>query len=208
MRPPIPVLAPAVLGLLLLVSAAGVPAQPASGPVPIAQAAGPSAPHALARADITFMKNAAQAGHAEKAAAQLALQRSKHTQVRAFAQQMVDEHGKAHAELAALAAARHVTLPDKLSITQRASLKLLATAADDKFDQRYAKSFGVRAHRDAVALFQKAANRAADAQLRAFAAKTLPVVQQHQTQAEDLLRAVERDARPEQSAAGGAPPRR
>jgi putative membrane protein len=193
-------------GVLALLAAGALPAQPASGP-PAAASAAASAARALARADINFMQNAAQAGHAEMEASKLALQRARHTQVRAFAQQMVDDHGKAGQELATLAAAKQVKLPDKPSITQRASLKLLSTAADDKFDERYAKSFGVRAHRDTVALFQKAANGVADAELRAFAGKTLPVVQQHLTQAEEMLRAVERDGKPGQPAAASAPKR-
>ncbi|NRF66186.1 DUF4142 domain-containing protein [Aquincola sp. S2] len=165
---------------------------------------------ALTRADGNFMKEAAQAGQVEVEASKIALQRARHTQVRAFAQQMVDDHGKVQQELVALAALKSLKLQDKPSVAARTGLKLLATADEAKFDERYAKSYGVRAHRDAVALFQKAANRAVDPEVRAFAAKTLPVLQQHLTQAEDMRQAVERDAKAslQSAAASAAAPKR
>lgn len=169
-------------GAALAVSAAVAQPNPPSPPTP------PSAPSTpasttvsgrLAPADLSFMKDAAEAGAAEIEASRLALQRAAHADVKSFAEQMVSDHGKAGSELAALAAAKQVPLPAGPSLFHKARLKLLDASKGTSFDKRYAALAGVKAHEDAVKLFQKAAASAQDADVKAFAAKTLPTLQHH-----------------------------
>ena len=133
----------------------------------------------LPRADVAFMKQAAENGHAEVESSQLALSKATDAQVKAFAQQMVDDHTKAGKELAALAASKGVTLPDGPSLVQKAKLKLLSTADGADFDRRYSESMGISAHRETIELFRKAAAEARDPEVKAFASKTLPTLQHH-----------------------------
>jgi len=140
---------------------------------------GLAATTAQARSDASFMKEAAQAGSAEVEASRLAQTKAQRTDVKTFAQTMIDDHTKVGAELKQLAASKKVTLADGPSITQKGELKLIDAGADAKFDERYVKSFGVKAHEDAVKLFQEAANEAKDADVKAFAQKTLPGLQHH-----------------------------
>lgn len=151
-----------------------------AGPV-AAQGAGK-----LARADVAFLKQAAQNGLAEVEASKLALGKAHNTQVKGFAQQMVDDHGKAHEELKALASAKGVELPAGPSVKHKANMKSLQTADGAAFDRRYADSLGVAAHEDTVKLFQKASTSAADPDIKAFATKTLPTLQHHLQMAKDL----------------------
>ena len=74
----------------------------------------PATAHAdkLARADAAFLKQAARNGLAEVEGSKLAVGKASNTQVKGFAQQMVDDHGKAHEELKALAATKGVELPE------------------------------------------------------------------------------------------------
>lgn len=148
--------------------------------------------HKLARGDTAFLKQAAQNGHAEIEGSKLALSKGTHAQVKAFAQQMVDDHTKASQELAALAAGKGVELPSEPSLAQKAKLKLLAQRDGESFDRHYAESIGVAAHEDTVKLFKKAAEQAKDADLKAFATKTLPTLEQHLQHAKDLKAATDK----------------
>jgi putative membrane protein len=104
----------------------------------------------------------------------LAIDKALNTQVKGYAQQMIDDHTQANVALKALAVKRGVELPTEPSLGQKARLELLGSADGAAFDRRYAESFGVSAHRDAVRLYQKAAAGADDAEVKAYAARTLP----------------------------------
>jgi putative membrane protein len=151
--------------------------------------AGERAGHAkgnLARADTAFMKQAAEHNHAEIESSRLTVQKARDPTVKAFAQQMVTDHGKTGQELAALASAKGVELPDGPSMMQKAKLKLLEAADGADFDRRYSETMGLAAHRDTIALFQKASKGARDADVKAFATKTLPALQHHLEMAQKL----------------------
>jgi putative membrane protein len=64
---------------------------------------------------------------------------------------------------------------------------MLSTADGSDFDRRYAESMGVDAHEDTIELFEKAAGSAEDADIKAFAQKTLPKLQQHLKMARELV---------------------
>lgn len=145
----------------------------------------------VAHVDAAFMKNAAEAGLAEVEAAKLAATKATNTQVKSFAQQMVDDHTKVADELKALATSKGVTLPTEPSMMQKAKLKTLESADGATFDKRYADSFGVKAHEDTVSLFQKEASKAKDADVKAWAEKTLPGLQHHLEMAKDLQKSTD-----------------
>lgn len=138
-----------------------------------------TATSALARSDADFMKQAAQNGAAEIEASKLAQQKAQNAEVKAFAEKMVADHTKTSEELKALAATKKVTLPDGPSMKQKGELKMISAGDDAKFDARYTKTFGVKAHEDTIKLFQEAADRATDADVKAFAQKTLPALKEH-----------------------------
>lgn len=144
----------------------------------------------VAHADAAFMKKAAEAGLAEVEASKLAASKASNTQVKSFAQQMVDDHSKANDELKALAASKGVTLPTEPSMAQKAKLKLLQGADGANFDKRYAESFGLKAHEDTVSLFQKESQKAKDPEVKAWAEKTLPTLQHHLEMAKDMDKSV------------------
>ncbi|WP_280156240.1 DUF4142 domain-containing protein [Piscinibacter sp. XHJ-5] len=158
----------------------------------------------LASADVAFLKQAAQGGLAEVESSKLAVSKASNTQVKGFAQQMVDDHTKANEELKALASAKGVALPTEPSVAQKAKLKLLESADGASFDRRYADSMGVAAHEDTVKLFQKASTSAADPQVKAFATKTLPTLQHHLQMAKDLKSTTSKDGDVSASGTGKA----
>lgn len=138
----------------------------------------------VAKADSDFLKQAAQNGHAEVEASKLAQTKATQPDLKSFAQKMVDDHTKTNQELMALAKSKGVELPDGPSLMQRAKLKMLAGADGEKFDRRYAEDFGVKAHEDTIKLFREGAEKAQDSEVKAFAQKKLPALQQHLTMAQ------------------------
>ena len=141
---------------------------------------------AHARSDKSFMKAAAHAGAAEIEASKLAQTKAKSADVKSFADSMVTDHTKVADELKALAASKNVKLPDGPSVTQKAELKLIDAGDNDKFDERYAKNFGVKAHEDTIKLFEEASREAKDPEVKAWAAKTLPGLKHHLEMAQAL----------------------
>jgi len=141
---------------------------------------------AFARSDASFMKQASENGNAEVEASKLAQTKAKRPEVKAFADQMVTDHTKVGDELKQLAASKKVELPTEPSMMQKGKLKAINTGSDDKFDDRYSREFGVKAHEDTIKLFQTAAKEAKDADVKAFAQKTLPSLQGHLEMARKL----------------------
>ena len=143
----------------------------------------------LAHADSSFIENASQSGLFEVEESQLALSRSQNTQVKAFAQQMVDDHTKANQELMGLAQQKGVKVADKPSMMMRGKIDVLK-ARKDGFDHHYAES-QVNAHESTIKLFRKEAQDGKDADVKAWAAKMLPALEHHLQMAQDLRKATD-----------------
>jgi len=140
----------------------------------------------LSHEDKSFLKDAAEAGNAEVEASKVALEKSGNADVKAFAQQMVDDHGKAGTELKGLADQKGVKVDDGPSTAKKAEIKVLSGRKGSSFDQHYAESIGVKAHEDTVKLFQKEVDKGTDADVKAWAQKTLPALQHHLEMARQL----------------------
>ncbi|HEY8877218.1 MAG TPA: DUF4142 domain-containing protein [Roseateles sp.] len=141
---------------------------------------------AHARSDESFMKEAAHAGAAEIEASKLAQTKAKSADVKSFADTMIADHTKVADELKALAASKNVKLPDGPSVKQKAEIKLIDAGDNDKFDERYAKNFGIKAHEDTIKLFEDASREAKDPEVKAWATKTLPGLKHHLEMAQAL----------------------
>lgn len=129
-----------------------------------------------------FWLEAAQGGMTEVELSQLALQKSQNEEVKTFAQMMVDDHTKANDELKTLAQSKGVTLPTEMNAKQMATKDKLNGLSGDAFDREYMKTM-VKDHDKTVKLFQKQADSGKDEEVKAFAAKTLPTLQGHQSKA-------------------------
>ena len=140
----------------------------------------------LSGQDKSFLKDAAEGGNAEVSASQVALDKSTNADVKTFAQMMVDDHGKAGTELKGLADQKGVKVSDTPTITKKTEIKMLSERKGSSFDQHYADSIGVKAHQDTIKLFQKEVDKGSDADVKAWASKTLPTLQHHLEAAQAL----------------------
>jgi putative membrane protein len=129
-------------------------------------------------ADKTFVTSAGMAGLAEVQYGNLALQKSENADVRAFAQRMVTDHGKSNTELAQLVTAKGLALPAELAGKHQQGYEHLEGLGGAEFDRAYMQHM-VSDHQEAVTLFQNASTSATDTDIRGFATRTLPVLQEH-----------------------------
>lgn len=133
-----------------------------------------------------MLEDLAHANLAEVAASRLALEKSQNTQVRTFAQQMIDDHQKAYQELQQLGQAKQMTVPNETDFQHKAIATALRLLSGELFDKQYLRQVGVNDHRRTVDLLQKIQAGAFDAELKSYAAKLLPVVQRHLQQARQM----------------------
>jgi len=136
-----------------------------------------------------FIETAAQDGLAEVELGQTAQQTAQTPQVKEFASRMVTDHGKANDELKTLASSKGVQVPSETDKSHKKDAEKLNKASADKFDKDYMDHM-VKDHKKDVKEFEKQAKNAKDADVRSFASKTLPVLQEHMRLAESTQQAV------------------
>lgn len=169
-------LALVALAALTLSAAPAVWAQSGATPAPAAKAEDASK---LDRSDRKMLEDLAQGNIAAVEVGKMALEKSQNADVKKFAQQMVDDHGKALGEVQALATAKNVTLPDGPGTMAKAKATALKALSGNLFDKEYAKRAGVGDHESTVKLLQKIQKDGKDSDLKALASKMLPTVEQH-----------------------------
>jgi len=134
-----------------------------------------------------FVQKAALSDMYEVEAGKIASQKGQSDTVKNFGQMMVDAHSKTTKELKDIVASNNikVDLPNKLDSKHQKLIDDLKAASDADFDKTYAKQ-QVDGHQDAVSLFDAYSKKGDNAPLKAFAQKTLPVIQQHLEEAKKL----------------------
>lgn len=127
-----------------------------------------------------FALSAATAGMMEAEAAGIAVKRSKNPSVKAFATRSLNDHSKVNEELKRIAEEKGLQPAQTLPATLAGHLAELNTLSDRAFDVQYLRMM-INDYKNTLQLFTDG-SRLADGQLKAFAIKTLPVIeQQYQT---------------------------
>ncbi|MDB5432655.1 MAG: hypothetical protein JWP35_3771 [Caulobacter sp.] len=164
---------------------AATPAEQAATPDANPAATVPTPSNEAAATD--FVPKAAASDMFEVAAAKVALKRSTNPEVKKFAQMMIDAHTKSTAALKKALADSSSTVAPPAALPQDLQDKLDdLTKADAKdFDKKYADG-QVDAHQSALNLMQRYAQDGDVPAIKAFAASTAPVVQEHLNMAEGL----------------------
>lgn len=147
---------------------------------------GTAATSTLSRADRKMVIDMAMANMSEIEAARTAQSKSQNDQVKNFAQQMIDDHTKALGEVQQLAQAKGVTLPTELDRTHKAKTDRLARLSGEEFDRAYMSQAGVADHKKTHDKLAHVQSRAKDPDVKALAARTLPIVDQHLNSAQQL----------------------
>lgn len=162
----------------------------------------------LSRADQKMVKDMAMANLAEIEAGRMAQTKSQNEQVKNFAQQMIDDHTKALSEVQQLAQAKGVALPTELDRTHKRRADKLASLSGDAFDRAYMSQSGVADHKKTHGLLRQAQTRAKDPDVKALAARTMPIVDQHLNSAQQLHKDTARGSGATQGTTGSSTDKR
>jgi len=145
----------------------------------------------MKEADSSFAMKAAQGGMAEVELGNLAMQKATDAKVKAFAQQMVTDHTKANDDLKSVATKDGMTLPTTLDSKDMSTKSKLSNLQGADFDKSYMEDM-VSDHEKDVSEFQHEADHGTNPDLKAFAQRTLPVLQNHLQMAKDALAEVKK----------------
>jgi putative membrane protein len=157
------------------------PAPPPAPPPPAAPPPPPGPP--TASSDQEFINLAAGANASEIGMGRLAQGKAASRAVKAFGARMVSDHGKAERQLESLAKRLKIAPsppPDQPPPD-------LLTASGPDFDRQYIGMM-IKAHQDAIALFESEANGGQDPRVKRFARSTLPTLHRHLREAESIGR--------------------
>ena len=149
-------------------------------------AAGGAAGAKLSSADQKALKDMAMADMAEVETGKLAVSKAQSAEVKAFGQQMIDDHGQALAKVQALAQARGVTLPTELDSKHKAMSAKLEKMSGADFDKAYMAGAGVKDHKDTHSKLMSDAKKIKDPEVKALADQHMPVVEQHLKAAQQM----------------------
>ena len=135
--------------------------------------------------DQQFLRRAADDNLAEVEMARLALQKATSQQVKNFAQNMVKDQGKAKDQLEKIGSSKHVDLPKGLSSKNKATKDRLAKFSGKQFDNAYMAEM-LKNNKEDVATFLRERDSAKDMDIKEFADKSLPTLESHLKQAENI----------------------
>jgi putative membrane protein len=154
----------------------------------------------LPRGEEKFLKEVAAGNMAEVKLGELAQQRAASDSVKQFGKRMATDHQKAYDELKQIASQKSVAVPTALDRSHQRLYDRLAKLSGAEFDRAYMKEM-VKDHDKDVKAFQKEADAGKDPDIRAWAAKTLPTLKEHQDQAKQVMASVQGKGSPAASPA-------
>jgi len=152
-------------------------------------AAGAATGAKLSSADEKAVKDMAMADMAEVATGKLAQSKGQSAEVKAYGQQMIDDHGAALAKVQAVAQARNVTLPTDVDAKHKAMAAKLEKMSGADFDKAYMAQAGVKDHTEVHKKLMADAKKIKDPDVKALADAHMPVVEQHLKSAQQMASA-------------------
>ena len=133
---------------------------------------------ALSNGDKQFMVMAAKANMTEAHEAQAAENQGTRSDVKALARMMDQDHTKAYEDLAGLAAKLNVAIPKGIDIAKDAAFERTAHLKGERYDHAFAMD-EVTSHKSALAAFRREAEHGQDADVKAYASKMIPILENH-----------------------------
>ena len=133
----------------------------------------------------TFVSKALSGGMLEIELGKVAQKKATTKDSRDFGAQMIADHTKAGNELKAIAGKKNITPPTAMLPEHQEVYDRVSKLSGKEFDTEYVNAM-VMDHEKTVALFTKGSTEPEDADIKAFAAKTLPVIQMHTNMAKAM----------------------
>lgn len=165
----------------------GVP----NGPGVIPEGPMPGSNPEIVMSDKSFVKRAADQNATDVELAKLAEEKGSSDAVKEFGKRVVEDHQKDNPALATAAAKVNVDVPTELPHSAKKTRDKLAKLSGPDFDRAYAKLM-LNEQKDNVQLFTQEAQVGQIPEVKGYAAKTLPTVEQHKKMAEELTASVKK----------------
>lgn len=137
------------------------------------------------KADSKWIREVAADNMLEVDLAKVAERRATNAAVKQFAQRMDTDHNRANDDLRSMASSHGFPFKPELGRKHEAKVDQLQKSTSKEFDRAYMRSM-VQNHTDDVAYFENEGMHAQSAPVRDYAAKYLPILQQHLTLARQV----------------------
>lgn len=128
--------------------------------------------------DAQFLVDASEMNMEGVSLGQLAQQKGGSSHVKELGKMMEDQHTISLNELIALAQTKNISLPTLQTEKGKETYKKQSGLPAKKFDKMYADLM-VNEHKDAIVLFEAAAENSTDPEIKAWALATIPVLKMH-----------------------------
>ena len=132
-----------------------------------------------------FVNQAVSGGLFEVQSSELALERSQNADVQAFAEMMITDHSTNNEELMTIAQEQGLTVPAEIMGQPAEHMQAVQAAEGEEFDPVYVEH-QIAAHQSTIELFQTYAEAGDVEPLVSYAETTLPILQQHLDEAQEL----------------------
>jgi putative membrane protein len=143
----------------------------------------------VSRKDRLFMDKAAAGGIEEVDLGNAVKDKASDQQVKDFANKMVTDHSKANDELKALMSQKGLSAPTDIPAKDKSTDDKIKAKSGADLDKAYMSDM-VKDHDADVKAFQTEAKSGDDPDVKAWAAKTLPTLEEHQKMANDIAQKV------------------
>jgi predicted outer membrane protein len=134
-----------------------------------------------------FLIQAMQDSMAEIRICEIALEKLDSKEARAFAQSMIDEHGRMGRELEKLAASKKLDMPRKIRPEQEMTVDELSSLQDRDFAQRWIQ-YNIDVHERDIKVFQHYCDAEYDADIRKLARMSADTFTRHLKMAHEVGR--------------------
>lgn len=118
-----------------------------------------------------------------------AYQKASNENVKLFAQRMVDDHSQAGDELAGIASKDSLTIPMELDAEHKAIVEKCSKLSGAAFDRAYLTEV-VKDHQQDLVFYRKEAAAGSNSDLKAWARKILPDIEEHIRMAQIIERSL------------------
>lgn len=163
----------AVIGALAMASAGAANVQQPQQPLKQSQPMGQAS-----KFDRRFVQEAAQQGQGELALAQVAEQKAQSPEAKRLAQELVTSHSQANQQLSQLAFSKNIDIATEPSAAQRSRIQSIEKLQGERFDKEFLTQ-AAKDHRKSLSLFEKAARNSEDPDIKGWAQKMIPTLEQH-----------------------------
>ncbi|WP_312061835.1 DUF4142 domain-containing protein [Pantoea septica] len=178
-----------ISAVLAMFSTANVQAQTPTSAAQNGAASQTASGAKLSAGDEKALKDMAQANINEVAAAKIALSKAESSDVKAYAQKMVDDHSAALTKVETVAQQKGVTLPTEPDAKHKTMAAKLEKESGAAFDKMYMTNAGTMDHKMVLSKLQSDAKKIKDPDVKTLADAHTPVVEAHLKSAQQMTQA-------------------